>query len=364
MNPRCAVNGCDDILVIMKTGVVEGFFGPAWPSGSREGYASFLRQCGGEFYIYAPKQDQHLRKGWRDTWDETYLRFLKNLSALFRQNGIQFGVALSPFGLGKSLEKPDEKILLEKLHFLTSAGIDILGVFFDDMPSHENLAEVQARVIEVIRHHYKGQIVFCPSYYTYDPILEKVFGKMPLNYLEDIARLIPSDISMAWTGPKVISPEIPREHIAGVEKLLKRKPFMWENLFANDGPKNCKFLKLRPFDGREEKLDDLTEAWGFNMMNQPELSKITFLASVKVLRDHLSPDVAFKESLRMLCTDELAEFISIHRKTFLERGLDQLTPDEKEDFLRTLQSFPDKAAREIEEWLKGAYIVGSECLTD
>ncbi len=364
MKPRCAVNGCDDILLYMKVGVVEGFFGPQWPSGSREGYAPFLRQCGGEFYIYAPKQDQHLRKGWRGSWDNSYLEFLKNLSELFRRNDISFGVALSPFGLGKSLEKSDESVLLEKLNLLTAAGIDILGVFFDDMPSHENLAEVQAQVIRVIRQHYSGKIVFCPSYYTFDPILEKVFGKMPENYLEDIARLIPEDISMAWTGPKVISPEIPRAHIAGVEKLLRRKPFMWENLFANDGPKNCKFLKIRPFDGREEKLDDITEAWGFNMMNQPELSKITFLASIKVLREHSSPARAFEEAINELCTADFGKFLSLNRKIFLERGLDQLKPEEKDGFLNILQPMPDPAAREIEEWLKGTYIVGSECLTD
>ena len=348
----------------MKIGVVEGFFGPAWPSGSRERYASFLRDCGGSFYIYAPKQDQHLRKGWRDEWDNNYLFFLKHLSSVFRNNGIMFGVALSPFGLDKDLTPGDEKILLEKLELLIGQGIDILGIFFDDMPSHDNLAAVQARVIEVIRLKYPGKIVFCPSYYTFDPILEKVFGKMPEKYLEDIAQLIPQDISMAWTGPKVISPEIPRQHLADVEVLLKRKPFMWENLFANDGPKNCKFLKLRPFDGRTEKLDDLSEAWGFNMMNQPELSKITFLASKKVLVDHTSPDIAFQESVNELSSPGLAHFIFSHRLEFLEKGLDNLSALTKETLLKELAGFPDSAAREIEDWLKGVYIVGSECLTD
>ena len=348
----------------MKLGVVEGFFGPAWPSGSREGYASFLRNCGGDFYIYAPKQDQHLRKGWRGVWEESYLDFLRHLSLEFKSNEIKFGIALSPFGLGKELTEEDKKSLLEKLQLLTSLGIDILGVFFDDMPSHENLAAVQAEVIGVIRREYPGQIVFCPSYYTFDPILEKVFGKMPDNYLTDIARLIPQDISMAWTGPKVISPEIPRQHMEEVERLLKRKPFMWENLFANDGPRNCKFLKLRPFDGRNEKLDDLSEAWGFNMMNQPELSKITFLASKKVLVDQLSPDVAFRESLEELSTPAFATFLTTHRLSFLEKGLDVLTAEEKSALIGELASFPDSAAREIQEWLKGSYIVGSECLTD
>ena len=348
----------------MKIGVVEGFFGPAWPSGSREGYADFLSQHGGDFYIYAPKQDQHLRKGWRSDWDEAYLGFLKKLSTLYRSRHLRFGVALSPFGIGEKLSSEDEKLILKKLGQLTESGIDILGVFFDDMPSTPNLAGVQAAVIELIRKHYNGQIVFCPSYYTFDPILEKVFGKMPDHYLEDIARLIPQDISVAWTGPKVISTEVPRAHMLEVENLLKRKPFMWENLFANDGPKNCKFLKLRPFDGRTEKLDDLTEAWGFNMMNQAELSKFTFFASVKVLRDQMTPEKAFEESVRELSSPALADFLFTHRRVFLEKGLDVMTTEEKEAFLKELAVMPDPAAREIEGWLKGEYIVGSECLTD
>ena len=364
MNPHCAVNLPDDIVLDMEVGIVEGFFGPAWPTGSRGNYASFLRKNGGDFYIYAPKQDQHLRKGWRLSWEATYQLFLKDLASDFRKEGISFGVALSPFGLGKEFIPADEQILQDKLSLLTQLGIDFLGVFFDDMPSHENLAVVQAQVIESIRKTYQGRIVFCPSYYTFDPILEKVFGKMPENYLEDIARLIPEDVAMAWTGPKVISLEIPREHLQGVEKLLKRKPFMWENLFANDGPRNCKFLKLRPFSGREEKLDDLTEAWGLNMMNQAELSQITFLASIKVLKDHKTADEAFEDALREICTPAFANFLRTNRLAFLEKGLDVLTTDEKALALRELAAFPDPAAREIEDWLKGVYVVGSECLTD
>ncbi len=325
----------------MEVGVVEGFFGPQWPSGSRYRYATFLKEHGGDFYIYAPKQDQNLRKGWRSDWDLLYLNFLKDLSLEFRRNGILFGIALSPFGLGKELLLSDEAILLDKVRLLTEAGIDILGIFFDDMPSHDNLAEVQAKVIKAIRKTFDGRIIFCPSYYTPDPILEKVFGPMPKNYLQDIARLIPEEVSMAWTGPKVTSPEIPRVHMVDTLKLLHRKPFMWENLFANDGPKNCKFLKLRPFSGREEKLDDVTEAWGFNMMNQPELSRITFLASLLVLRDHHTPDNAFDESLNRLCSKAFADFIRKNRLDFLQKGIDVLNSEEKRSLLQELAHMLD-----------------------
>jgi hypothetical protein len=49
---------------------------------------------------------------------------------------------------------------------------------------------------------------------------------------------------------------------------------------------------------------------------------------------------------------------------FLEKGIDVLTKEEKDVLLKELNQFPDSGAREIEAWLKGDYIVGSECLTD
>lgn len=348
----------------MKLGVVEGFFGPAWPSGSREAYAQFLSENSGDFFIYAPKQDQHLRKAWREEWDKDFLNFLRDLSSKFCARGVSFGVGLSPFGLGESLKPEDEKLLLEKLRLLTQNGMKVLGIFFDDMPPSPNLARVQAQVTSVLKKEFPGEIVFCPSYYSFDPILEKVFGKMPDRYLEDIADLIPEDVSIAWTGPKVISPEIPVEHIREVGKLLRRKPYMWENLFANDGPRNCKFLKLVPFSGRESELAALTEAWGLNMMNQPYLSQITFLGAVNVLKRGMDAEEAFAQAIKAIVSPGFGAFLEMHRRDFREKGLEVITPEEKSVLLGNLSEFPDPAAREVEAWLRGEYVVGAECLTD
>lgn len=348
----------------MNVGVVEGFFGPAWPLKDRLEYAGFLSKIGGQFYIYAPKQDQHLRKGWREVWDERYLQELRVMRDEFQRNDIEFGVALSPFGLGQKLTPEDEKYLESKLKLLMELKVDLLGVFFDDMPVTENLSTIQIQVMSLIQKHFKKQIVFCPSFYCFDPILDKVFGKKPEGYLEHLASEISSDVSMAWTGPKVISPEISVEHLKEVTTLLKRKPFIWENLFANDGPKNCKFLKLKAFEGREEGVALETEGWSFNMMNQPQLSKIVLLASKKVLDGETNSSLAFDQALDELLSVDFVTFIKTHRHDFMTKGLDVLTQEQKSSLLRELASMPDPAAREIEFWLKGDYVVGSECLTD
>jgi hyaluronoglucosaminidase len=348
-----------------KTGVIEGFFGPKWPREARLSYAPFLARYGGDFYIYAPKQDPHLRKQWRDPWDESYRRTLDDLRRTFQASGVRFGVGFSPFGLGSEISAADRTALMEKLSALQDLGVDLLGLFFDDMPVTPNLARTQIDAVNFVRQSFRGQIVFCPSYYTPDPILDKVFGPRPPGYLEELAEGIPSAVAIAWAGPKVISPDIDVSHLRETAALLKRSPFLWENLYANDGPKNCKFLKLRPFTGRSADGFRHTEAIGLNLMNQPELSKILFLSSQLVIAGkEVDAEAALRRAIGELASPEFGDFLLRNRDTFFIRGLDALRPAETERFLRELASFPDPAAREVADWLNGSYTVGPECLTD
>lgn len=345
-----------------KIGVIEGFFGPQWNEESRNSYSSFLKKYGGDFYIYAPKEDPYLRKKWREDWPLEYINKLKKLVENFHHEGILFGVGFSPFALGDTLSNEDEVALIQKLEIMNSLGIDLLGLFFDDMPIKDNLAATQINVLKIVEKSFKNKIIFCPSFYTYDPILDKVFGNRPAHYLEDIAKGASRDVALVWTGPKVISPEISAEHLDEVSKILKRDPFIWENFFANDGPKNCKFLKLKPYTGRTKESFEKAEGFGFNLMNQAELSKILFLASQYVAQGQEASS-AFENALRELASRELAEFIMLHKDTFCLKGLDQITEMEKEFFIKSL-SDDEKIAVEIKEWLLGKYNVGSECLTD
>ncbi len=348
---------------MIQLGIVEGFFGPQWPSESRKSYAQFLSRFGGGFYIYAPKQDAHLRKKWRSPWSDDYIHELKSLVDHFQSHSVQFGIGFSPFGLGRELTSEDKSLLTEKLNIFNHLGINILGLFFDDMPTNDNLAETQIEVLLSIKKIFKGHIIFCPSYYTPDPILDKVFGQRPDHYLEKIATGVPQDVAIAWTGPKVISPELAMDHLIETTELLKRRPFLWENLYANDGPRNCKFLKLRPFSGRTKNTLKHVEAFGLNMMNQPELSKILYLSS-KLVLDGEEPEEAFSHSLDILCSAGLKKFIELNKKNLLNLGLDSFKEEEKKILLNELATFPDFAAKEIIDWLNGQYVVGSECLTD
>lgn len=343
-------------------GIVEGFFGPEWNKESRLSWAPFLKTYEGAFYIYAPKRDQHLRRAWRDEWSTSYIDELKTLINHFHREGLLFGVGFSPMGLGISLSNEDRIKLKEKISLLKDLGVDILGLFFDDMPVTDNLLETQKEVVSLSHEIYPKGLIFCPSYYTEDPILDKVFGSRPIGYVEGLKTHIPSEVDICWTGPKVISPEITDSYLVSTSTLLGRPPFIWENLYANDGPKNCKFLKLKYFEGRE-RFTPFIRGLALNLMNQPELSKILYWSTCLALKG-LKPEEAFDKSVQELCSPRLAEFITKNRDLFLNSGLDKMSDELKQRLLAELQNHQCAYAKDLREYLRGDYIVGSECLTD
>lgn len=343
-----------------KMGVVELFFGPPWSISKRNSYASFLASAGYDYFWYAPKADGNLRKQWRKPWGKEYLEFLANLGTAFHRQDLEFGICLSPFGLQEEFSKSDQSALAEKLHLLESLGVNTIGIFFDDMPSSQGLAKRQLEVIDFTLTKTKTKIVFCPSYYTPDPILDRVFGQRPEGYLDEISKL-PESVEILWTGPKVISPDIPAHHLNQVSQILKRKPFLCDNIFANDGPRNCKFLKIKPFSGRDPKARENANGWVLNPMNQAELSKIVLLSAIYTMQSRANP---LESAALDLCGPQLSALILKYQSNFLVQGLDKIAVELKAQIHREFMAFSHPVAIEIVDWLEGRYTVGSECLTD
>lgn len=338
-----------------KIGVLECFFGPPWSMAQRIEWAKFMQQYQMSFYIYAPKADGLLRKQWRSDWNAAYLDQLRALGHEFQSRSIKFGLGLSPF----EFQSGDEPVLRKKLRELNSLNLDYLGIFFDDMNYSEKMLNDQMLTLEVVAAESKAKLIFCPSYYSYDPILDKVFGQRPANYLSEVGKLVPEAIDILWTGPKVISPEISAGHLEEVSQILGRQPFLCDNFFANDGPKQCKYLKLKPSTGRLPSALESSAGWAFNPMNQSSLSQIVVLGA------HFGfagKENAYSNALRAMCTEELAQFIEATPE--LTQNLDQMDPEAKQRLSKKLALWNEPVAKEIADWLQGKYNVGSECLTD
>ena len=345
-------------------GVIEGFFGPAWSWTDRQFVADSLsqevkRQKQNSFYIYAPKSDPYLRKKWREDHPVEIWQQLRTLSDNFRQAGVSFGVGLSPF----ELTSTDSEKLKEKIEKLNALNLDYLGLFFDDMKSSNDLAAKQVAACKSILRETDAKILFCPSYYSFDPILDKVFGDRPANYLETLGVEIPKEIDLMWTGEKVLSDAISPSHLQEVAQLLRRKPFIWDNYFANDGPKQCQFLKIKPVYGRSMESLEHSSGWAINPMNQCHLSILAVSIFIKTIFG-TPPDGAYKKILNSSQPDTFAKLLSDTLPNFNQMGRNQLSEKEKNQFTRHFKKYDTPVAKEISAWLCGDYIVDNECLTD
>ncbi|MGC4097516.1 MAG: beta-N-acetylglucosaminidase domain-containing protein [Nitrospira sp.] len=147
-----------------------------------------------------------------------------------------------------------------------------------------------------------------------------------------------------------------------IAQILNRKPFIWDNYFANDGPRQCKFLRLKPLEGRTHNALQKSAGWAFNLMNQPSLSEILFAASTEVLQKGANPTESFHRVVKQLAGPQFQRVLETHGPALLELGLDHLGDDRKKDLFASLDG--SRFSQEISDWLNGAYVVGAECLTD
>ena len=342
-------------------GVVEGFFGPAWSWNSRHRFCESLPAYGGDFYLYAPKRDNFLRKTWKQTHPEEIWKELQRLSSTCHRSRVAFGVGLSPYEVYAEWNQQAQALLRDKIKRLEELNIQFLGLFFDDMRGAADLADKQVEIVEYVRDITNTTILFCPTYYSDDPLLDRIFGQRPDGYLERIGKLS-KDIQIFWTGRKVIPESILADELNEVARVLRRKPFIWDNYFANDGPKQCKFLKLKHLDGRTCNAFRHSNGWAFNLMNQPSLSEIVFASSVETLTGGVNAEGSFHRMAAKLAGDGLELLLRRDKTAFLEMGLDKIDEGKKKDIIQALSS--DRFSQELFDWLNGKYVVGAECLTD
>src|SRR5712671_4801873 len=132
----------------IKAGVIEGFFGRPWRWSARLSGADFLRDCGFQLYIYAPKSEPFLRRRWREPLPDETLQHLRELRGRCRQSGIAFGIGLTPFEVYLNYDTSAQLSLRSKVVQINEIGVDTLCILFDDMRGDvESLSDLQGRVI-------------------------------------------------------------------------------------------------------------------------------------------------------------------------------------------------------------------------
>jgi hypothetical protein len=345
-----------------ELGIVEGFYGPPWSWAERRAVVERLAPAGYRFYHYAPKGDAVLRRRWTERWPDADAAAITEFSTFCRARGVRFGLGLSPFEIYRDFDGAARAALAAKLAALDTIGIDDLAILFDDMDGDApRLAETQADVAHFAAERTSAsRVIVCPSYYSDDPVLDRVFGARPDNYLADLGRALDPAIDLFWTGEEVCSRELSSAHLARVAETLRRKPFLWDNYPVNDGPRMSQHLHLRAFSGRPAANADLVAAHGVNPALQPMLSCIPMLTLPGCYAPSYAYGAAFAEAARAVAGPDVAAMLVADLLTLDDGGLGRMS-EERRAKLRARYAVVDHdVAREVVRWLDGGYAVSAE----
>ena len=364
-------------------GIIEGFYGESWSWIARRDCSQFMTDVGLNAYIYAPKSDAKLRVNWRQPWSNAELDTLQQCALEFKQQGIAFGLGLSPVGLcdaafsGMAAKEAKNALAQfdHKLDQIAEISSDLLCILFDDVPSSgEKMAAMQLALCERVQEKANARhMIVCPSYYTTDPILEKLFGSRPLDYWQELGRGLDSSIDFFWTGEQVCSATYAEDNLQFIAEQLRRPPVLWDNYPVNDGEKLSRHLHLKAFESQPFLLD-LTVGHFSNPMNQAYLSQLP-LASLAFQYQQMSETGMSQEDISVAAADHWQQFAKRQMgesfaidllkdiEQFQIQGLDKISAPDKAALIKKYSGFSSVYAKEVVDWLEERYRFDPACLT-
>jgi hyaluronoglucosaminidase len=346
----------------LQLGIIEGFYGRPWSWDERAATIAYLAPHGYRFYLYAPKADAYLRRRWKEAHPRDTADGLARLAVRCAELGVRFGVGVSPYEV-REFGAAEREALGRKLAFFDAIGARDLAVLFDDMRGDvPGLAERQLEIAEwAAGHTAADRVIVCPSYYSDDPILPRVFGRPPERYLEALGAGLDPRIEVFWTGEEIVSRAYSPGHLRRVAEQLRRRPFLWDNYPVNDGQRMSQYLHLRGVTGRPAEIAGLIAAHGINPALQPTLTCIPALTLVESYRR--GGEYQYAAAMRSAAVQVLGEALGtqLYEDVLVlqDVGLDRL--DEREAMLRERYAGVDHpGAREIIAWLDGEYRITDE----
>ena len=349
------------IRQVFLSGVIEGFYGRTWSQQTRLAYADYLLEAGLNTYIYCPKGDASLRSRWQDTWaDAQWSEFLE-LGAAYLDRGLNWGVGLSPMALYQQYGKRQQEQLRRKVEYLAELSAPLLAILFDDMPGGlDSLASRQAEIIADVCRWAPGlRILVCPTYYSFDAVLERYFGQRPAHYWAQLGSEMPESVDIFWTGNAVCSPAIAVDDITAINTQLGRPVTLWDNYPVNDGAVRSNFLYTSKLAARSPSLRPHLRGHLCNPMNQGLLS----LPALSGLSDLYGSGSLDDACLSRLLGRATWERLAQDKRAFELEGLSGLGSSRCQKLAATYRRLPGAAAQEIAEWLAGEYSFDPECLT-
>ena len=366
------------IQQFQRRGIVEGFFGPLWSMAHRKAMFKFGSARGMNTYLYAPKDDPYHRERWTEPYPRNQWQALLQLIRHAQALRIDFVYGFHP---GKGLcfsDKTPVRNLLTKARRFYEAGVRTFAVLFDDIPSRlefntdrknfrRSLARAEGSWLQEIQAKQPGQWKdvewwICPSYYTPDPLLARVFGRFEPNFLEILGEYLPATVPCFWTGPSVVSKQISVFHVQKIARRLKHPLLLWDNYPVNDLSMRDE-LHLGPLQGRDPKLPRVVYGYLSNPLLQENLSFIPLATCFDYAADpiHYQPESSWENIVRQVFGSDallrwriLRRFCEEHQRAKKTKRSLRFTPVERrklklaDDYIHEHRSA--KWAREIQPW--------------
>lgn len=347
-------------------GIIEGYFGRNWDWLTRTAVMQRLRTAGYNFFHYAPKSDAFLRRRWREPHPAAQAADLTAFSRDCADTGVRFGIGLSPYELYRDFNAGSRAALAQKLAFFDDIGVQEVAILFDDMRGDlPDLAPRQAEIIAwVAAHSHAKRLIMCPTYYSDDPVLDRVFGARPADYLETLGTQLAPEIHIYWTGEEVCSCEFSPGHLREVAAKLRRKPLLWDNYPVNDGSRMSNFLHLRSFTGRPASIAPEIAGHAINPASQPWLATIPALtlAASYAQADAYCYGKALTDAATAIVGPEMAAALTADLLSFNDSGLDSFSPERIARLTARYAAFNHPAAGEVIDWLGGGYAISGEAV--
>ncbi|WP_162300047.1 beta-N-acetylglucosaminidase domain-containing protein [Kineobactrum sediminis] len=346
------------------SGVIEGFYGRPWSHQVRMDYADYLSQLGLNSYIYAPKADPWLRRQWQRHWPREEWLGLQELAQHFARLGISFGIGLSPFALYAEYGPRQRDHLWARIDQLNGLGAPLLAILFDDMPGDQaDLAGRQAEIVaDICAWTVAERIIVCPTYYSFDPVLERFFGRRPENYWAQLGHLLAPEVDIFWTGNRVCPDSVSIADLQRARAEFKRPLVLWDNYPVNDGAVRSKHLFLDPLQGREQAPADIVHGHFCNPMIQarcslPALTGLAALYSGAAATQKVPwlQATLGESTWRLLLRDSVL---------FRDIGLHGLGVARRQSLQAEYAALNNPAAAEVVGWLRGDDDFDPACLTD
>lgn len=270
-------------------GSVEGFYGIPWSHQARLDQFVLYGKHKLNTYIYTPKDDELLRRRWRDLYQGDELEKLKELVDTAIANYVDFTFALSP---GNDLcysSEDDFNATIAKFDQIRNLGVRRFYLALDDIPTdkfhcaadtakwphNDNdvwLADGQTYYLnrlqkEFIEANGLEDLETVPTHYA---------GSKPEPYKAKFGTVLNEKVRIHWTGEDVFSDYVTVESVirAG-ETYVTENLFFWDNFPVNDG--DFSRLFLNPLTERDPQLYEHLIGFTSNPMQQPYASMIALI---------------------------------------------------------------------------------------